>query len=907
MGRAEELVLLASVLSGVRESGAALLLRGDAGVGKTALLQWAEDYAREAGTRVIRAEGAEQESELAFATLHQALYPLLDHMERLPPAQQAALNRAFGALDDEAPDRFAISAAALALLRFASRPHPLLVIVDDTHWIDASSAQVLGFVQRRIAALPVVLLTAARVGWGKPMDLTGVQAVDVAPLPPLEAAALLAREHPHLAIPTAERLLAEAAGNPLALVELPTRLDERQQRGIAPLPSALPLSDRLEDVFAGRVRALPEPARYGLLLAALAGSGAGGLRTVRAAAQGWEGWSEQALQAAVGSGLVSIDFTREAIAFRHPLVRSAVVHVTPPVVRRAGHRALAEVLADQPERQAWHLADAAAGPVEAAAVALEHAADRALGRGGPAEAAAALSRAADLSPTAEGRARRLVEAAFVAVIGGQMELAEGLLETCEREALPADPLRRATAAAYLMFFRDGDLEGVRRTLPPLLDEAYGGEQSEPVLDDALYVLMRACVYLGQADLWEPVIGVLDKGSPHARIGFDAIADPARTAYTVADRLRATVADLPSGLPAWQARWLTLASIHLDFYSEFAEVWVGLTSRSSHAIQQVVTALALYPMFLEGRWDEVEAMAEEAVERARGHGDQFHVGLMSYYLALVATGRGDEERLTVLNARIADWARPQRLNAVLGMVEETNARAALSRGAYEEAYAHASSVTPPGVLPPFFFIFHRVFLDVVEACMRTGRVDEARAHVAAGRQARMDVISPHYAFILAGAAATAAGDEEADQLFQDALSLADRDRWPFEKARIQLNYGEWLRRRHDRRRARQLLNRALSTFRRLGAEPWARRAAEELRAAGAAAPAMALAEGASALTAQELRIAELAAQGKTNKDIGLLLHLSPRTVGAHLYKIYPKLGISSRTALRDALAGGSPPG
>ncbi|MEU6263278.1 LuxR family transcriptional regulator [Saccharopolyspora shandongensis] len=901
IGRAAEVALLGSALRGVRETGAALLLRGDPGVGKSALLDWAEEYARQAGFRVLRAVGVETESELAFAALHQVLYPLLDRVESLPAVQQAALNRAFGADENAAPDRCALSSAALALVSQAAETQPVLLVVDDEQWIDASSAQVLDFIQRRVCALPVVFLAAVRVGWRNALDLAGIRTVEVAPLTPPESAALLARAHPDLGPAAVQRILAEAAGNPLALVEMPARLNQRQQRGIDPLPSSLPLGERLEAIFAGRLGSLPEVTRSGLLLAALAGGGAGGLRTVRAAAQGREDWDEQSLQVAESSGLITVDPEREEIVFRHPLVRSALVRMTPPTVRRAAHRALAEVLAEDPMRRAWHLADAADGPDESAAQALEHAAARALNCGGAAEAAAALSRAADLSGDPLNRARRLVEAAVVAVQGGQMDVAERLLEACESEALPVDPLRRATAAAFLMFHRDGDLEGVQRTVASALDGISAGERPDSVVDDALFVLVRACLGLSRADRWEPVSRALDKGSPCARLAYDATADPARTAHTVAERLRATFADLPPDLPSWQARWLILAAVHIDAFSDFADVWRGLTLRSAYAVQQMAAAASFYDAYLHGRWDEVEAIAEEGIERASFNGDRFQVHVMHYAAALVAASRGNDERLAVLNTESADWARPRRLNLLLGMVAETNARAAVTRGAYEEAYTYLSALTPPGVLPPFFPNFHRVFLDLVEACVRTGRIAEARAHVMAGRQARMDAISSHHALILAGSAALAAEDESADRLFQHALELPQAEQWPFEQARIQLAYGQWLRRRHDRSRARIHLSRALTTFRCLKTEPWAKTAAEELRVIGVA-QGVDLADGRSALTAHELRIAELAAQGMTNKEIGRQLHLSPRTVGAHLYKIFPKLGVASRHALRDALAG-----
>ncbi|MGI5133560.1 helix-turn-helix transcriptional regulator [Streptomyces sp. CA-106110] len=898
VGRSPELAVLGSAVDQVHEAGAALLLRGEPGVGKTVLLDWAADHAVQAGFWVLRAAGVEQESELAFAALHQVLYPLLDRIGELPLAQQTALNRAFGVVDGGAPDRFAVSVAALALLQHAAHTEPLLVIADDVQWVDASSAQILSFIQRRIAPLPVVVLTAARNGWRNPLDSAGIDMLDVAPLPAQDAAALLASAHPGLAAPTARCVLGEAMGNPLALVELPAQLTRRQQRGADPLPSWLPLGERLEEGFAGRIRTLPQPVRNTMLLAALTGGGPGGLRTVREAARTWHGWDEEALDAGQASGLVTVDAGSEKIVFRHPLVRSAVVRMAPLVVRRAAHQALAEVLTADPVRRAWHLADAADGSDEIAAQALVDAAERDLNRGGAAEATVALARAAELSPDPHDRALRLVEAAFVAVTGGQLQTAERLLKATEQEELPIElALRRTTTAALLMLHRDGDAEGAYQAILPVAEAIGPDERHDPAVEDAFDVLMRACFWLGGGqERWEPVRQFLDRVSSLARLAYDAAADPARTAHTVRERLQRAVTELPQGRRTTRAYWLVGAAHSIEAFGDFTAVWRELMERCSYESQPLVMPTRQYDAYARGRWEEVEALSEEGIERS--HSDNFTYLLRSVE-AQVAASRGDQARLQTLSDTITAWARPRRMNRLLRRVTEAHVREAVTRGAYEEAYARASALTPPGELPAFFQHFHRVFLDLVEACIRTGRIDQARAHVAAGQAARIDAISSRHALILAGSAALAADDEQADTLFQAALAEPDADQWPFELARIQLAYGEWLRRRSDRTAARVHLGQALEIFRRLQAEPWAKRACEELRTAGTPQTA-ATVPGLASLSPQELRIAELAAQGMTNKQIGQLLHVSPRTIGAHLYKIFPKLGITSRVMLRDSL-------
>jgi len=404
IGRASELALISSLLAAPGSGAPGLLLRGASGAGKTALLDVAAQAGRQAGLRVLRAWGVESEAELAFSGLHQLLHPLREHTAQLPVAQREALERAFGLAEGPSPSRFVLSAAALALVDAAAARGPVLLLVDDGQWIDRYSAEVLGFVARRLSSQPAVLLAAVTTGGDggtspsmagrlDAIGQAGLPELEVLPLPPAAAARLLTVRYPALGPMALRRLLDEADGNPLALVELPAALSERQLSGRDPLPERLPLSRRLETVFAGRLQDLPETVRRLLLLAALEGSG--DLQIVRRAAR--SGWSLEAVIVAERANLVRVDPEAQYLTFRHPLVRAAVEQASTVTERRSAHRSLALALRHDPERRAWHLAGAAERPDETVATALEDAGHRALRRGGGIVGVAAPARAAELT------------------------------------------------------------------------------------------------------------------------------------------------------------------------------------------------------------------------------------------------------------------------------------------------------------------------------------------------------------------------------------------------------------------------------------------------------------------------------------------------------------------------------
>uniref|UniRef100_UPI001BDB666D AAA family ATPase n=1 Tax=Acrocarpospora catenulata TaxID=2836182 RepID=UPI001BDB666D len=400
VGRDGDLLLLRSFVDRARHAGGALLLYGEPGVGKTALLDAAAAYAEGAGTRVVRASGTQFEAAHSFSTLHQAMYPMAGNLDALPPAHRRALGVALGLEAGSPPGLLVIANAALALLSHAAATRPVLLVVDDLPWLDRASAMVLATVARRVSGTRVGFLAAYRSGDESFFDRAGLPNNEVRPLEREAAAALVAHRFPALVPVVRQRLLAEAQGNPLALLELPLALSGGQQSGIARLPDVLPLSGRLQAAFESRVGGLPEPARQALLLSVLDGTGS--LGTLAAL-----GADPAALAPAERLGLVTVDEQAGRVTFRHPLTRSAVVNRSTADERVRAHATLAERQPDSPERRAWHLAHATVGPDERVARLLEDAAHAIRSRGDAAGSVTALLRAADLSPVGADRSRRV--------------------------------------------------------------------------------------------------------------------------------------------------------------------------------------------------------------------------------------------------------------------------------------------------------------------------------------------------------------------------------------------------------------------------------------------------------------------------------------------------------------------
>jgi DNA-binding CsgD family transcriptional regulator/tetratricopeptide (TPR) repeat protein len=902
-GRSGDLAVLGDLLERAAADGAALLLTGEPGVGRTALLAAAARDAAAAGTRVLTSAAVDSEAEVPFAGLHQLLLPVLEEASALSALHREALGHALGYRAGPAADRLVVSTAVLSLLRVTATADPVLVVVDDLQALDPASAAVLGFVARRLPGSRVGVLAAWRSAGpaaGGPVPPAGLPVHEVHPLAAGPAEELLAARWPATAPGVRRRVLAAACGNPLALVELPAALTARQRTALDALPGTLPLGPRLQAVFGAGVGDLPPPTRRLLLLAALtdpalpepADPG------VLAAACPGEDWLD-VLAPAERAGLLRVDADARRVRLRHPLVGAAAVALATSAERRRAHLTLAEALPDQPDRRAWHLAEAAAGSDGRAADLLDEAAHRALRSGDAVRAVTALLRAADLSPGGPDRARRLARAAAVgAEVTGELRGVPSLLLQARRaDPDGGDSLPTAVAAASHLLLADGDVDGASRLLARALGSAPAGPGGAGELDDALHGLVQVCAAAGRWQLLDAAAARLgDRADPLVALSRAALGAPPDATAADLRRLDELVAGVDGDADPARVVRIARAAAALDRLADCRQALerVARDGREGGAVAAAVHALVLLARdaHAAGRWEEARRTAEEALGLAEPLGYRLPAVQALGRLALLSAAEGDAATARDLADRVAAWAGPRGVRAAEHLAARARALAALAQGDVEEAHRQAAAAGPAGA--------PGTGLDLVEAAVRTGRRAEAAAHAAALQALPTTPLRPRLALLAAGSAGLAAPDDRATAHFEAALAVPGADRAPFELARVRLAFGEHLRRVRATGAARLHLAAALDAFTRLGARPWAARAETELRATGVsrspAGPA-----AAAVLTPQEHEISQLAASGLTNKQIGAQLYLSPRTVSAHLYRVFPKLGISSRAALRDALA------
>ncbi|WP_433132699.1 helix-turn-helix transcriptional regulator [Micromonospora sp. CA-240977] len=904
IGRDEELAAARRFLRQAMVNGGSMLVSGEPGVGKTALLDAVAESATETGMRVLRAAGVEFEADISYSGLNQLLFPLYDAFAELPTVHREALQVALGFGSGQPPGRLLVSNAVLLLLRSMATARPLLLIVDDLPWLDRSTSAVLGFVARRLVGTSVGFLAATRSHTASFFEQGGIPELDLQPLRPDAASELINQRFPELAPAVRRRLLSEARGNPLALLELPAALSGSQRLAAASLPAVLPLTRRLQALFATRVSQLPEACRRLLLLGAL--NGTGELCVLLDAASDHD---LDDLEPAERDQLVQVHSSTHRFAFRHPLIESAVVEVATSAELRWAHNALARTLVEQPERRAWHLGEAAVGPDERVAALLEQAAHQILRRGDAVGAVASLTRSADLTPDPVERGRRLAQAAYIgADAGGELTNASQLLHDARR-ASPAGSLYATAAAVHLLLNSDGDVRTAHRLLVGAIEAGgHGYDAEDEALIDVLHTLLLLCFFTGEPTSWEPFFAALNRLTPKApellTVAAATFSDPARMGQAVAGRLDALVAGTDAEVDPTEIVRVGIAAIYLDRLWGCREAdWrvVRLGREGAAPARRHLGVLLHLCMndYHSGRWGEAAELADEGIRLCDEHGFRFFRWYFQYIQALLAAARGDAEASDALTDRILRFAVPRGARAAEFYAYHVRGLNDLARGDVESAYQHATLITPAGTLAPY--VPHALWgcLDLVEAAVRTNRFGEARAHAACLRESNVGSLSPRLALLSAAASAIAAPDDRAEELFEAALALPDIERWPFDLARVRLAYGERLRRARATAKSRAQLRTALATFERLDARPWAERASNELRATGLAKPRNA--PRPAVLTPQEREIAELAASGLTNKQIGEKLFLSHRTVGTHLYQIFPKLGITSRAALRDALA------
>ncbi|MFF2377748.1 LuxR C-terminal-related transcriptional regulator [Streptomyces xiamenensis] len=892
-GRSAESAALDEVVARAREGqGGAAVLRGEAGAGKTALLEAAAG--RGAAARVLRATGVEAESGLAFAALHQVLWPVTGALGALPAPQRDAVRAALGLAADPAGDPYLLGAGVLSLLAEAAAPRGLICLIDDFQWVDRASAHALLFAARRLGTERIALLFAVRGDAPVPgVPLT----VEVRGLPDAAAAELL-RSRDGVPSGVARDLIAATGANPLALREIAARLTPAQLAGAAPLPDPLPGGARL---FGDRVAALSAGAGLLARVAAVEADLDPALRaTARLLTEGTGSAappqdSDRAARCALAeleeSGLAGLDGTR--LRFRHPLIRSAVYEAATPAGLRRAHAVLAELTGG--DRRAWHLAGAAVGRDERVAAELVAAARRARERGGYGSAATALARAAELTPEPGPRAVRLKDAAVVSWLGGRPGQAESLL--AEARELPGTDAALALEIARLrgrFELNSGDAAEAVRILST-------GDSLEMLADAA-----EAASYVGDT---AALVGLGRRAAAHppgflrdsvAGIGLALDGDPEGPAL-----LRRALARARSGEPREAAEylWASAAASQLgetDLAAGMAER-AGRVARVSGMTGQLPVVLEFVATAerLAGRLASSRAVSEEGLGLAREAGYPNTVAAHLANLAMVAALRGAEEECERLAREALAIAVPHRVGLRVGVAGYARALLDLGLGRHAAAHERFTALTAAGPGAGSPAVVWRVAPDHIEAAMGAGEEAAARAVLAAYERSSAHATTPETRAVLARCRGLVHSREED---FAEALRLHTN---PFEAARTALLLGERLRRGQRPGEARSHLRGACETFERAGAGPWARRARGELRAAGedGRAPVPAVLD---ALTPQESRIAGLVAEGLSSKRIAARLFLSPRTVEYHLYKIYPKLGIGSRTELARlmVLAAGS---
>ncbi|MFF4490726.1 AAA family ATPase [Streptomyces sp. NPDC001544] len=916
IGRDAQIAVIESVLADIAVTGTWVALRGDPGMGRTALLNVAGTLARGAGLRVLRMTGAQAESGLPFAALHQVLWPLLDDTAALPEDRRHALESALGVRDGTPPAAVTVGEAAHTLLVRAAARLPVVVLLDDLQWADPSSVAVFEHLRRHLAPLPVVVIAATRPagvaprqGGGGTGDLPG-RVIDLGPLDDRQAERLLRTLHPGLPEETRRRVLAAAAGNPLALHELPAQLRRAAgarptgpgtwTAGIAELFDELPLGERLGRLYEDRLRALPDGARQLLLVAALGGS--------LADPAGQPSWPQ--LQETIeASGLAHADPETGRPVFRHPLVRACLLHSAAPAERRAAHRLLADSLPAGSPRRLTHLAAATVGTDGALAALLHAEADGMAALGTHAEAAAMMARAAGVSPDPAGRAARLVAAAAMAARGGRPRAAAGLLTAAESEAHPGRPepaALHAFAVACTRLQLDGDPAPAIEVLPGALDlpaAPAAGEPHSALRASMLLLLVLVAVHTGDERAWAAAEHHAADTSGPAALCLRAWSGPCRTSDDVPDRLRAAVAALPGDRQTPEARLLLWTVAALDAVGEHRALWNRLARRPAYACEAFADVLRAHDDFLHGRWEASLTVSRRGAETSAAHGRTFDEMLFLQNVAQVLAARGDRAGLAALEPTLGTWARERGIRSVTERLRALQVLCALGHGRAEDAWRYARRLAPPGTVPSRTPWFHLSLVDWVQAAVDSGRPAQARRHLRAVRESALARVSEHHGFLVAVAEALAATDDEADRMFAAVYAHPGAGSRPFPLARARLAHGRLLHRRGRGEPAADHLRAALAAFTRLGAAPWAEQAARALGAAETDRPAPGEAgEPHPLLSAQELRIAELAAEGLTNRQIGERLGLSPRTIGAHLYKIFPKLGITTRGGVARALAG-----
>ena len=895
VGRERECAAIDRLLElSARGESCSLVLRGEAGIGKTALLEYAAEQA--GGMTVLRAVGIEAESELAFAGLYALVRPIVDRCAELPEPQAAALAGALGLAPSAGGDRLLVSVATLGLLAAAADEHPLLCLIDDAQWLDIASADALVFSARRFAAEPVAIMFTVREGEARTFATSGLPELVLEGLPADAAAALLGAAAPEVADSVREWLLAQAEGNPLALLELPRGMSEAELRGRAALPDTTSLTFRLQAAFLQRIEQLPEGTRAALLMAAIDESGETAT-LVRAMAA--SGLPEEALDAAEEAGLVRIH--GGGIAFRHPLVRSALHGSATLSRRRQAHAALAEALddAEHADRRVWHEAMATLTTDEEVASALEASARRSQARAGHSSAATAFARAAELTVDESRRTERLTAAAKAAWAAGQPERARELIG----RTLPLATGEVRGKLLHLQGIIEATTGDLRSGVALLLEAADATGDSRLKLD-RLQEAAEAAVYVGDLTqavaIWTKAASIEPRTETErfrvaAVCGLQAAVagDHEHAAPLLEDALRRAESLEHPRLLMWAADCAAMAGTFGDGLPYATRAVTVARERALLSILPQALHKAATAQVGQGRFNLAYASAEEGIRLARDFGHHWGVSWNLTTLATLDALRGDERSARAHADEAVHLAGIGGATILVGFAEWSLGMLDLTAGRPSDAADALLALSGPDRPQAHTFIALMSTPDLIEAAARSGRLGETVDRFERYTNWVMQSPTPARLALLARCRALTGEGEEREQ-FDKALEPAV-GLYPFEQARTELLCGEWLRRQRQPRDARVHLRKAADLFRRVGAPPWQERAEGELRATGETArrrdPSTL-----DQLTPQELQIAGLVAGGMTNRQIATQLYLSPRTIDYHLRKVFSKLGLSSRTEL-----------
>jgi DNA-binding CsgD family transcriptional regulator len=907
-GRSDEVAVLADLVAAVRAGQSrVLVVRGEPGVGKTALLDHLAGQAE--GCRVVRVAGVQSEMEFAFGGLHQLLAPMLDRLELLPVPQREALRTVFGISPGEAPDRFLVALAVLSLLSETAGERPLVCVIDDQQWLDQASAQALGFAARRLAADPIGLLFAARVPGA---ELAGLPELTLTGLAEDDARALLdsALAGP-LDARVRDQIVAEAGGNPLALLVLPRGMTSAELAGGFGLPGQASLTSRIEDSFRRQLETLPAGTRQLLLLAAADPSGDPSLMQ-RAADRLGLAVAEAAAPAA-DADLAEVG-TR--IRFRHPLVRSAAYRSASFAERQAVHRALAEATdpAADPDRRAWHLAQATDGPDEGVAAELDRSAGRAQARGGLAAAAAFLERSVRLTADPARLVERTLAAAQASMQAGAFDKALGLLVMTEAWPLDEFAAARVDLLRGLVAFASGLgsdappllLSAARRLEPLNLElaretyiDAWGAAYvAGPTAAEEMAEICRAATALPRSPRPGPVEVLLDGVALMGTAGLSAAAPALRQAVSV------FAGDSVSASDRLRRGWIALAPA--------LQLWDGDGHRAilARQIQLIRSAGALDRLPIElvgaamvaawsGDFGAAAALIAESEEVCEATGSR----IAPYAALMLACLRGSQAEAVQLTDAMINAAETGGQGLARTAARWAAAILYNGMGRYERALEAARQAAGD---PSGLYISQWALPELIEAAARSG--NEQLAVDALERLAETTQAGGNDwgLGLEARSRALVTQDEAAEGLHLEAIERLGRTRRLTEIARAHLLYGEWLRRQGRRSQAREQLRTAHTMLDEIGMEAFAERARRELQATGETArkrTAQAAVAASQELTAQEAQVAQLARDGLSNPEIGARLFISSHTVQYHLSKVFTKLGISSRGQLRHVLPGG----